>query len=127
MLTITKLTQGNIGSKGNTSCVFIDSRLATLLPNLPLECKYIIIQRTGNDGGTKCMKYTRARIERALTLLCYTQHPAWSDIQIDQEKLSQWEVNGDLASDVHCLTVLPSIADDNEPTPIDQSTPTHPD
>jgi len=62
MMTISKLTQGNIGSKGSTSCAFIDSKLSTLLPNLPSECKYIIILRNGCNGGAKSMKYKCARI-----------------------------------------------------------------
>ena len=43
MISIVRLAQGNIGSKGNTSCVWQQSKLNTILPNLPRECKHIVI------------------------------------------------------------------------------------
>ena len=55
------------------------------------------------------MKYKRARIERALRLLKYTNHPAWSDIVIDTTRLSQWQINGDLANSAHNLAVTEPV------------------
>ena len=66
MMSIIKLSHGNIGSKGNTRCAHIDSKLATILLNLPDECRYIVVQRTRRGGGIKNTKYKRDNIERAL-------------------------------------------------------------
>ena len=45
LISIVRLTHGNIGSKGNTGCVWQQSKLNLILPNLPEECKFIIITR----------------------------------------------------------------------------------
>ena len=43
LLSIVRLMHGSIKSKGNTSCVWQKSQLCLVLPNLPSECKYIVI------------------------------------------------------------------------------------
>ena len=45
LISIVQLNHGNIGCKGNTSCVWQKSKLNLILPNLPEECKFIIITR----------------------------------------------------------------------------------
>jgi hypothetical protein len=35
--------QNNIGSHGNTSCVWNNSKLALLLPNIPVEMSFIVV------------------------------------------------------------------------------------
>ena len=45
LISIVRLNHGNIGCKGNTSCVWQKSKLNLILPNLPEECKFIIITR----------------------------------------------------------------------------------
>ena len=42
LISIVKLTYGNIGSKGNTTCMWNESKLSTILPNLPSKCQYFV-------------------------------------------------------------------------------------
>ena len=43
LICIKSLRGGNIAAKGNTDCVWQQSILNAILPNLPAEVKYIII------------------------------------------------------------------------------------
>ena len=96
MLSIVRLAHGNIGSNGNTSCVWQQSKIHTVLPNLPSQCKFIVITRSQkNSSRMKSTRFRRDRIERALNLLRATGHEAW-DIQIDQSNLDAWPAEGDL-------------------------------
>lgn len=53
LISITKLCMGNIGSHGNTSCVWQTSKLNVILPNLPRDCKQILsTRRSGNDRSS---------------------------------------------------------------------------
>jgi hypothetical protein len=103
---ITKLRQGNIGMVGNTSCAHVHSRLSQILPNLPTECKVIILKYRHGDQGLASTQFRRDRIQRALTLLRNTGHPAWSHIQVSEEHLSQWPEEGDLTQDEMGLSAV---------------------
>ena len=52
LISIVRLMHGSIKTKGNTSCVWQQSRLSAVLPNLPSDCSFIIINRR-NKSGTK--------------------------------------------------------------------------
>ena len=43
LVSIVKLAHGNIGSKGNTTCMWNQSKLCTILPNLPSTCQYFVL------------------------------------------------------------------------------------
>ena len=43
LVSIIKLAHGNIGSKGNTTCMYNQSKLCTILPNLPRTCQYFLL------------------------------------------------------------------------------------
>ena len=43
LVSIVKLAHGNIGSKGNTTCMWNQSKLCTILPNLPNTCQYFVL------------------------------------------------------------------------------------
>ena len=45
LISIVRFSHGSLGSKGNTTCVWQQSQLNLILPNLPEECKFIIIRR----------------------------------------------------------------------------------
>ena len=45
-----RLRHGSIQTKGNTSCVWRKSGLSLVLPNLPSECRYVIINRRNKKG-----------------------------------------------------------------------------
>jgi hypothetical protein len=71
-LSIVHLSQGSMASKSNTSCVWQKSRLTRILPNLPAECKFIVVKRISNNNShTSIMSTTfwRENIARALYLL----------------------------------------------------------
>ena len=43
LVSIVKLPHGNIGSKGNATCMWDQSQLCTILPNLPSTCQYFVL------------------------------------------------------------------------------------
>jgi hypothetical protein len=100
LISILHCSQGNIGSKGNISCVFQQSRLAVILPNLPMECKYIILARSVNANnanlGVWSTKFRKDRIHWALMHLKETRHEAWSNIRISDTNLLSWPEEGDM-------------------------------
>ena len=48
LISIVRLTHGNIATKGTTHCVWQQSKLNTVLPNLPSECCYVLIKWKSN-------------------------------------------------------------------------------
>ena len=72
MISILRLTMGNIGSKGNTSCIWQESKLNTILSNLPSDCKVIVIvrQKDANASTTllKSTKFERYKLEKVLRI-----------------------------------------------------------
>ena len=116
LISIIKLNNGGIGSKGNTSCVWQQSKLNTILPNLPSQCNYIIVTRriarnsanTNSNSGMSSTRFNRAKIQRVLELLKLTNHPAWKDILISPENLLAWPEDGDIAIDFPMIVVTES-------------------
>ena len=43
LVSIVKLAHSNIGSKGNTTCIWNQSNLCNILPNLPSRCQYYVL------------------------------------------------------------------------------------
>ena len=68
-----KLAQGNIGTKGNTCCLWTNSKINTALPNLPSQCKHTILKhshtRNANVQDIASMKFERQKIIDLLHLL----------------------------------------------------------
>jgi hypothetical protein len=94
-LSIVRLSQGSLASKGNTSCVWHKSRLTMILPNLLAECKFIVVKRISNNNShtsIKSMKFWQENIQRALYLLKNTGLDEWS-IEIN---LAAWPEEGNL-------------------------------
>jgi hypothetical protein len=103
MMSIVRLKQGNLASRGNTSCVYQKSRLQSILPNLPHECKYIIVKRKSRSNnsinagpGLKSTKFRRHVIHEVLVLLKKTRLRAWADIEISLTNLEAWPEQGDI-------------------------------
>ena len=76
LISIVRLDHGNLATKGNTSCVWQQSKLSRILPNLPTECKFVILtrrQRSHDNGNNqsqlKSTKFKRAKIQEALELI----------------------------------------------------------
>ena len=136
LISIVRLNHGNIGCKGNTSCVWQKSKLNLILPNLPEECKFIIITRrnkkkdeqkkNANESKLKSTTFERKKIQETLELLSKTVVGVWKpgpnfNIEISQERLSQWPEKGDLAEMNKHLHILEddesSNNDDNSKKP----------
>ena len=101
LLSVIRLAHGNIASRGNTSCVWQKSKLSTVLPNLPEECKFIVIERqkrnaNGTRTGIKSTKFRKDKIVEALRLLKETGLEEW-DIEICEDRIAQWPEEGDIA------------------------------
>ena len=47
LVSLVRLSTGSISMRGNTSCVWQESKLNIILPNLPSECKFVVIKRKG--------------------------------------------------------------------------------
>jgi hypothetical protein len=121
MLKIVSLKQGNLASRGNTTCVFQKSKLHTVLPNLPRECKYIIVKRksrcnnTNNaHPGLKSTKFRRQVIADVLRLLKKTGLTPWANIEISQDRLDAWPEEGDLLTMDLDINVTEVDEDGNE-------------
>jgi hypothetical protein len=105
LLTIIKLSEGNIGTKGNSHLVWQKSNLSLILPNLPEQCKFIVIRRNKNSVNSSRVHSTtfeRKKIQRALELLSLTVPGVWApsagfDIAYSRENLERWPESGDLA------------------------------
>jgi len=70
LVSIVRLAHGNIGSKENTTCVWQQSKLNLIMPNLPSQCKFIVVRRTSTTTSkVKSTKFKRQKIHRALILL----------------------------------------------------------
>lgn len=97
LVSIVRLAHGNIGAKGNTTCVWQQSKLNLILPNLPSQCKFIVVKRTSTTTSqVKSTKFKRQKIHRALILLRDTVPEVWGNIQIDETRVNQWPEEGDL-------------------------------
>ena len=53
LVSIVKLAHGNIGSKGNTTCMWNHSKLCTILPNLPSTCQYFVLSHEAKKKKNK--------------------------------------------------------------------------
>ena len=108
LLSIIRLMHGNIKTKGNTSCVWQKSKLCLILPNLPSECKYVMINRRKSNGikgksNLVSTKFERRKIQYALELLLQTVPGVWKNdirfpqfrIEVSEYNLNQWPVCGD--------------------------------
>ena len=111
-----KLAHGNIGTQGNTSCVWQKSRLQLVLPNLPWDCYTLVVERvrrpTASRGNTplRPFKFKRYRIHRALVLLQRTSTLPWAPIEIDGCRVNAWPEEGNLLE----LPEIPRIPEVNE-------------
>jgi hypothetical protein len=104
LLTIIKLSEGNIGTKGSSHLVWQRSNLSLILPNLPEQCKFIVIRRknSGSSSTTHSATFQRRKIQRALELLSAIVPGVWApssgfNISYSTENLERWPESGDLA------------------------------
>jgi hypothetical protein len=101
MVSIVRMQRGNIATKGNTSCVWKSvQRLASVLPNLPHECDFIVVEWEDEPRHRLgSLKFSRRKVERVLQLLPQTGLAIWSfdSVSINLERLLQWPEDGNLS------------------------------
>jgi hypothetical protein len=113
LASIVRLKHGNIGRAGTVACVWQDTKpLLTVLPSLPMECKTLVIRYAKKDGKLSSFRCRRHWIARALRLLKMTGAQPWSDIVIDDNRLEQWPVDGNLMNLVHKV----DVEEEDDPT-----------
>ena len=121
LISIVRLTHGNCATKGNTSCVWQESKLRLILPNLPKECCYVLIRylskkkRKNNEKSPlKSTKFKRKKIELILKLLVLTVPGVWKNddsnnggrgVTIDNDRLNAWPEEGDLLDLDDCIKI----------------------
>jgi hypothetical protein len=99
LISITRLLHGNIGTKGNTSCVWqSNTRLIQLLPNLPSEVGVIFLSfcRRGGNPELTSHGFKRCNIACALYLLQRTGLDPWTSTQVSPQCLQEWPEEGNL-------------------------------
>ena len=101
LMPLTCIRHGSMRVKGNMSCVWQQSKIHVLLPNLPTQIYYIFIVCSATRGGHS-LKSTRARrglIQRVLELLraCDVKG-VWAHIIICPDRLAQWPEDNDIVS-----------------------------
>jgi hypothetical protein len=123
MVSIVRLTQGNLAAKGNTSCLFQKSNIGNVLPHLPQHCKYIVIQRRGPRAANdvKSTKVRKSYIHEALVLLKGTGLEAW-DVEISLDNLSQWPQDGDILDLVTDMRVI-EVDEEGQPADVSSNHP----
>ena len=112
LVSIVKLAHGNIGSKGNTTCMWNHSKLCTILPNLPSTCQYFVLSYEAKKSKIilKSTKFERIKIQRCLELLLCTVEGVWKEketfkIKISQENLEKWPEIGEIRDLDEVVTV----------------------
>lgn len=95
LLSIVRLKHGNIGTKGHTACAWQKSKLSTILPNLPKECRIVTIQRKAQRQTVtiqlKSYEFERRKIVDVLHALHSTNTPPWDKVEISQDAIDQWQ------------------------------------
>ena len=118
LISIDKLAYGNIGSKGNTTCMWNESELSTTLPNLPSKCQYFVLSYKSKNNSSislKSTEFNRRKIQKCFELLSQTVDDVWKNISqfnltISQENLNEWPESGDIRH-LDDITTIP-ISDD---------------
>ena len=59
LISIVKLAYGNIGSKGNTTYMWHESKLSTILPNLPSKCQHFVLSFKSKKDSDIILKSTK--------------------------------------------------------------------
>ena len=88
LLSVVKLAHGNLGSKVNVSCIFQYLKLGMILPNLPTECKFmVVVCNADTSSKTVSLNFSRSKIEIVLKILKHTGTEAWRNIEISDDNL----------------------------------------
>ena len=121
LVSVVKLAHGNIGSKGNTTCMCNHSKLCTVLPTLPSTCQYFVLSYEAKKSKIilKSTKFERIKIQRCLELLSGTVKGVGKEkesfkIKIVLENLEKWPESGDIR-DLDEVVIIP-IAEEIDST-----------
>ena len=120
LLKLYRLTHGNMGVRGNVHCVWVNSTLGKVLPNLPEECKLIVVTRQGADGSRiNSLKFEQSKIVEVLKLLKNTAHPAWGDFEISQDNIDKWDASVGNLADLNKHARVVEVDDDGKALAVD--------
>lgn len=120
LISIIKLNNGGIvGSKGNTSCVWQQSKLNMILPNLPSLCNYIIVtcpiaQNSANANSNSGLRaefhLLQESKDRTYVTTSKTDKPQGTEAlsYIAQKSIQAWPEDGDIATDFSMMVVAES-------------------
>ena len=113
LVSIVSLKHTSLGMKGNVSCVWQNSKLGRVLPNIPADCKHIFLrhqqqQQQSNGPSTtsiRCTKFLRVTIMTVLRLLKFSC-PPWTEMEFSQANLDKWPESGDLCDLVDGVIII---------------------
>ena len=104
LMHVTRISHGSMRVKGNTSCVWQQSKWNTVLPNIPINIHYIYIVRNPHSTrpplrSCRCRRYYIQEVLE-LSQQCDVDG-VWNNIIISHDNLMLWPMDGD-------VTALPS-------------------
>ena len=120
LISMIQLKHGNLASKGKICCVNQECKFQALLPNLPRQCKTIVVYRKNHRGAKlKSYQFERRKIERFLYLVLELRVPGWYGRihGCDQTRLEQWPLTGNLVDLADDLPNYEAANADTEPAP----------
>ena len=117
LMHLTRIAHGNMRVKGNTSCVWQQSKLHIVLPNAPPDIHYVYIVRDPHSSRP-CMRSTRFRRRLVQDVLELSKEcdvdRVWCVIDISRANLLMWPEDGD-ASRVPGAPVVQEVDENGDP------------
>lgn len=122
LVSLARLRHGNIGSKGNITCVHQDTKWNKLLPNLPTECNTVRVKYRRRrlsrdqevDSSMASFEFERAKIQRFCEIIEIIRPPGYDDVIYDRDRLQQWPVQGNLLNHTTSVDTYDDDDDDDE-------------
>lgn len=131
LVSLARLRHGNIGSKGNVTCVHQNSTWQHVLPNLPSECHTIRVKykkhrnhRSSEGNSTMAsFEFQRSKIQRFCELVELLRPPGYHDVTYDRQRLAQWPVQGNLLNITASLDTDDGETEEGPEDPVPQVGP----
>ena len=104
LISIVKLAYGNIESKSNTTCIWNESKISTILPNLSSKYQYLFLLysvKNKNTVSLESTKFEQKGVQRCLELLSCTVDDVWKptssfQLNISHENLIKRPISDDI-------------------------------
>ena len=101
LVSIVNSSHGNISAKGNTTYIWNQSKLCSILTNLSSICKYLLLSYEGEKSiSLKSTKFETLKTQRCFELLSFTMEGVWKErnefkIEILQRTIRKRPESGD--------------------------------